>query len=219
MDKSKNISLLANKHAFTLAEVLITLGIIGVVVSLTIPTILGKIQDEEYKTSYKKAYSAISQALQRASHDELTVPLTGEYGRYGAEENFAAMKNYFIITKECSQAQNGCWDIAGEHFRGDSYTVPAFIDNSGMAWKLRKLDSMIGFPVVLVDTNGLKKPNKYGQDRFPFLFNQLAMGSGPLGMPTRIVPYYDFVANDVDGSCPSAAEHPCYNTSWLINKK
>ena len=43
------------KNAFTLAEVLITLGIIGVVAAMTMPTLLNSTQGAQYRTAYKKA--------------------------------------------------------------------------------------------------------------------------------------------------------------------
>ena len=39
------------KNAFTLAEVLITLGIIGIVAAITIPTLINNVQDAQYKTA------------------------------------------------------------------------------------------------------------------------------------------------------------------------
>lgn len=51
------------KSAFTLAEVLITLGIIGVVAAITIPALLNNTQETELKTAWKKEYSVISQAV------------------------------------------------------------------------------------------------------------------------------------------------------------
>lgn len=52
------------KHfGFTLAEVLITLGIIGVVAAMTMPALINQTKGAEYKTAYKKAISAISQAI------------------------------------------------------------------------------------------------------------------------------------------------------------
>lgn len=50
------------KNAFTLAEVLITLGIIGVVAAMTMPTLLNSTQGIQYKTAFKKSLSVISQA-------------------------------------------------------------------------------------------------------------------------------------------------------------
>ena len=53
----------ARKSAFTLAEVLITLGIIGVVAAMTMPTLINSTQGAQYKTAYKKALSVMSQAV------------------------------------------------------------------------------------------------------------------------------------------------------------
>lgn len=51
---------------FTLAEVLITLGIIGVVAAITIPTLMQNSQDKEKITALKKTYSTLSQAFSMA---------------------------------------------------------------------------------------------------------------------------------------------------------
>lgn len=50
-------------NGFTLAEVLITLGIIGVVAAMTMPTLMNSTQGAQYKAAYKKALSAISQGV------------------------------------------------------------------------------------------------------------------------------------------------------------
>ena len=51
------------KFGFTLAEVLITLGIIGVVAALTIPTLMQKTNDAELKAGYKKMISVLNQGI------------------------------------------------------------------------------------------------------------------------------------------------------------
>ena len=51
------------RDGFTLAEVLITLGIIGVVAAMTMPTLMNQTQGAQYKAAYKKALSALSQAV------------------------------------------------------------------------------------------------------------------------------------------------------------
>lgn len=51
------------KFGFTLAEVLITLGIIGVVAAMTIPTLMQRTNDAELKSGYKKMISVVSQAI------------------------------------------------------------------------------------------------------------------------------------------------------------
>uniref|UniRef100_UPI00402818C9 prepilin-type N-terminal cleavage/methylation domain-containing protein n=1 Tax=Candidatus Scatousia sp. TaxID=3085663 RepID=UPI00402818C9 len=51
------------KSAFTLAEVLITLGIIGIVAAMTMPTLIGKYKKKELANRAKVAYSILSQAI------------------------------------------------------------------------------------------------------------------------------------------------------------
>lgn len=55
-----------SKKAFTLAEVLVTLGIIGVVAAMTLPAITAKYEKVETVTRLKRAYSLLNQGLQRA---------------------------------------------------------------------------------------------------------------------------------------------------------
>ena len=57
------------KIAFTLAEVLITLGIIGVVAAMTIPTLISNYQKQALFSQFKKAYANLNQAWKLASVD------------------------------------------------------------------------------------------------------------------------------------------------------
>ena len=61
--------LAAKKAAFTLAEVLITLGIIGVVAALTLPTVIQNYQKQVTVTKLKKAYSILGQVAQKSIAD------------------------------------------------------------------------------------------------------------------------------------------------------
>ena len=56
-------------HAFTLSEVLITLGIIGVVSTLTLPNLTSKYQENKIKTQTKHAYAVISNAYDMMVRD------------------------------------------------------------------------------------------------------------------------------------------------------
>lgn len=75
----RGINLKFNRFAFTLAEVLITLGIIGVVAALTIPTIVEKYQKKVFATRVKQTYNIVSNAL-ISSIQENGVPNTWDYG-------------------------------------------------------------------------------------------------------------------------------------------
>ncbi len=55
--------------SMTLAEILITLGIIGVVATMTIPSLIEKTNDAELKTAWKKEFSILSQATSRIEND------------------------------------------------------------------------------------------------------------------------------------------------------
>ena len=66
-----HMNLLANvKFGFTLAEVLITLGIIGIVAALTIPGLITKCKEMQYRVTYKKVYSSLNQAMKYAQEDD-----------------------------------------------------------------------------------------------------------------------------------------------------
>ena len=69
------------RTAFTLAEVLITLGIIGIVASLTLPNIIYNYQKHVVETRLQKFYSTINQAVRMAEQD------------YGDRENWAQQGN------------------------------------------------------------------------------------------------------------------------------
>ena len=51
------------RSGFTLAEVLITLVIIGVIAAMTIPTLMNNTNSQEYRTGIKKAISMLNQAI------------------------------------------------------------------------------------------------------------------------------------------------------------
>jgi len=53
-------------NAFTLAEVLITLVIIGVVAAMTIPNVIQHYKKQEYSARVKKFYSTMQQVVQKA---------------------------------------------------------------------------------------------------------------------------------------------------------
>ena len=80
---------------FTLAEVLITLGIIGVVAAMTMPTLINSTNGAQYKTAYKKALSVMSQAVAMniALNDyDLSDTISGENPATG--ENGTGLENF-----------------------------------------------------------------------------------------------------------------------------
>lgn len=203
-----------SKKGFTLAEVLITLGIIGIVAEITIPTLYHGFMDQNFKVAYKKSYSVFSQAMLRGYSESNINPYSDVAGKLA---NFNAFKSYFKVAKDCPTTNSDCWSINGEKYGGTypSSDALAFIDASGMAWTLA--DNTIGTGRYLVDTNGSKGPNKYGQDRFPFSYD--ASTGRAFVFPCDYINITDTCAalgnTPATASCPSAASHPCYYQSWI----
>ena len=90
-----------HKNAFTLAEVLITLGIIGIVAAMTMPNLVTNFQKKRAVTQLKATYSILSQAFERAKSDygDMTNWDTGSY--YGQTSNETELfksftEKYFI---------------------------------------------------------------------------------------------------------------------------
>lgn len=164
--------------AFTLAEVLITLGIIGVVAVLTIPAIVQKTQDKETVTAVKKAYSILAQTLNRAVSDNGEInswDLSGASNGVKSLKLEGYLKPYLNITKDCANS-GGCfsskyYQISGiEDGNGDSFAV----SGSPFATAMLADGSYIVFfssgtgGFLIIDINGNKSPNTYGRDTFWF---------------------------------------------------
>ena len=87
------------KNAFTLAEVLITLGVIGIAAAMTLPALIGKWKEKELATRARKAYSIIEQAIQLAQNN---------YGTPGDNAGlFDLDKSSEEVTKEFAKYFNG----------------------------------------------------------------------------------------------------------------
>lgn len=95
------------KKGFTLAEVLITLGIIGVVAALTIPSLIANYQKTQYVAGLKKAYAEITEALKLMANDHGCpgdLKCTGIFISSSPEGNTILgneLKKYFKLAKDC----------------------------------------------------------------------------------------------------------------------
>lgn len=121
---NKNIT--KTKIGFTLAEVLLTLGIIGVVAALTIPHLIQVTQDNEFRNRFKKEYSVLNSAYTRAIQDN-----GGDMkGISMCHQPFLkTMTPYLKIKNICND-----WHAYGENAIGDacfsSYTFKLLNGNS-----------------------------------------------------------------------------------------
>ena len=85
------------KKAFTLAEVLITLGIIGVIAALTLPGLIQGYRKKVTETALKKAYTQLYQALEQAQTDngEAINWNWEDYQTYDRDSAEAFLQEYF----------------------------------------------------------------------------------------------------------------------------
>ena len=152
------------KKAFTLAETLIVITIIGILAVITMPSLTGSLPDRN-KTMFKKAYSIVERTVAEAVNDETLYPFDRErIGFANTDEitipgaNITAKGN----TKFCTIFMNKVNVI------GEPANPCEFETTDGLSWKLPKADFATGTTaVVTVDVNGTdKQPNKRGEDVF-----------------------------------------------------
>ena len=177
------------KNAFTLGEVLITLGIIGIVAAMTLPAIMVKRRNVELESRFKTAYSLISQAVLRMSADNADIAETycskGTNGRMSYEftedfsKYFQTTRLYNSETKNLKTLgyQNNSFKQANgvDNFNQDGHNEGAFFVKNGMmiaasgCWWASSQSKAVDF---IVDTNGVKGPNRFGYDVFYFQINK-----------------------------------------------
>lgn len=174
--------------AFTLAEVLITLGIIGVVASLTIPSLVKTYQKQSYAAAQKKAYAELSQVFKLYMVNEGVMDLS-QTSMFATNNNYDKLneivKKYFKIARPCrdeaNNYDNSC--IITESYLDPSLSsfshtfYPSLFTADGMGFDFVLANSsdckpnykipstMKGVCIYVdVDINGPKPPNKWGRD-------------------------------------------------------
>ena len=168
-------------QGFTLAEVLITLGIIGVVAALTLPALINDKQNKELEAKYKKVYSVMQQALLKMSYDE-GQEITKE--NYNSPTKFLNIyRKYFIQYIPCSKGRCDGYSVAesGQNlskiyktFNGKASIDSSYFDDTNTVIadgiEIMTNGDYITYGINLtVDINGHKtKPNKWGYDLFTF---------------------------------------------------
>lgn len=171
-----------SRAAFTLAEVLITLGIIGIVAAMTLPTLINKHQKKVLQTAFITSYSLLGQAINglkadtglSSVYDYYVVYDTtrGYYMRSEFERDFAKRLK-FVNFSSSMQPKYRTYDGSKEiSVDASSYVIGDFKHAlaNGALLKFTINGSLDGQSISLtVDTNGLKPPNRYGFDVFTFL--------------------------------------------------
>lgn len=221
--------------AFTLAETLIVIGVIGIVAALTLPNLNSSTGDKEKVTKVKKIYSSISEAFDRAQaiygdYDTWFLDLQGDDDNAKRAERFAKRITEFMkLSKDCGFG-TGCF-ASNSSFEKDtsSYKV---ITADGMSISFRQP----WYTDIFVDIDG---PNKgkcsNGYDIFEFeifddidyvialnsdrysgpsasecLFQMRACASGWIIQNENL----DYLKADSNGKC---LENPSITLNWTTN--
>ncbi len=156
------------RNAFTLAEVLITLGIIGIVSAMTLPTIIANGKKQETVSRLKKFNSMMLQAILLSQNDN------GPSEYWQKESMPTNDDGSYDEIKGSMQAE----EFFNKYFA--SYIKYIRLDSSDECNPKLRLVFNDGSTACLkngayfdlrYDVNGAKKPNKGGYDRFYFSFH------------------------------------------------
>lgn len=209
-------------RAFTLAETLITLGIIGVVAAITIPNLINNYQKHVIETTLKEDYSILQQAMKFTEYDDVALELSFPDNVTGAKKWFETYLAPHLKYSQICYNQAGCW-----HNKGFTKTITgakALADNKSVGigigtitvrlmngsnlcidgWDAKDMDRYFGIKVtnpslvVYIDANGNKPPNVIGKDIYVVAFTE--DGLVPAGQNTTVETINDNCKKDASGS-------------------
>lgn len=142
----------SQRAAFTLAEVLITLGIIGVVAAITMPTLIQNHRKHEIETRLKKVYSTMNQAIEMSiANDSWTPKQSGESDLQYWERALLPYLDGVKVNR--SKRTHPYWKNSW---------VPVELKDGSVFYLA---STFIGY-----DVNGAAGPNKGGIDMFRFRY-------------------------------------------------
>ena len=229
MNKEFKINLSQLKQvAFTLAETLIVMGIIGVVAALTLPNLNSSTGEKEKVAKVKKIYSNLEDALGRAQavygpFDEWCVNYSGSC----RSRMFDRVTEFMKTSKVCNNisscpelvfAANG--NSAGDRVDNFDYKTHSVILSDGTTIGFNRYQN-IGS--IMIDIDGTNKGvNIEGKDVFKITYDNNGLsGSQPSDAPepyednghiyfdseyalSWIISYgnMDYIKVDSDGKCP-----------------
>lgn len=186
--------------AFTLVEVLITLAIIGIVATLTLPRLISNITSRSYATQIKN----FSAQIQQLATDQLVNHRTNTLFNtdFTSAARFVTNDN-FVITKFCNDdtALTDCWKTSAnvsssrrvryKSIYSNNVTVSSISTGTGVSailkngilfryFPVENNDNAIGY--FTVDVNGVDGPNIVGKDLFGFYVTPRGQIVDPTGI-------------------------------------
>lgn len=192
-----------NRLAFTLAEVLITLGIIGIIAAMTIPSLIQKKTNRELQTALQKNYSVLQSALEKANeeHGETLKP-----SNIGERKLKSILMPQLKYSKDCNH--NSCIPTYRDGTDYKTYNKKQalnvnlfddgqFILNDGSMYLIE--NQGYNSIYITIDVNGInKKPNLWGHDLFTFQLtnNGKLLPMGALGTTYHANRYCSYTSED-----------------------
>ncbi len=169
------------RKGFTLAEVLITLGIIGVVAALTIPTLISNYQEKQTLTKLQKTYSTLKNALElgKVEHGDYDtwswnqIPVTNAerikyfWETYGFP-NLKVVKKCFPVSDECVDTM---YFLSGTSISNSSTRGAFILEDGTSVYTWASSGDFFPHIFIFVDLNGRNKPNIVGKDIFVMYFS------------------------------------------------
>jgi len=187
------------KKAFTLAEILITLGVIGIVAAMTIPNLIQKNFERTTIAKLRETQSLLSQAVRMAEEEYGNVEGWGLTGQNTASANiiYGNLKPFLKIGVNCGTLDSNEICVTKGNYlqlsgathgtywnRTDCYKI-RLLNGSTIFWKgPQDAHRIITF---WIDVNGKKLPNTYGKDLFVFSYENQSIR--PLGAPDSDSPW------------------------------
>ncbi|MBR2525288.1 type II secretion system protein [bacterium] len=180
--------------AFTLAETLIVIGVIGIVSALTLPNLNSSTGDKERVAKVKKIYQNLQDAFGRA--EAVYVPFeewfkSSDDSRQRTIRTGERISEFMKISKICGIESNGCFKNANYHRlnnseternieTNDKYYKLILADGSSVAISAARDEEVDATLSIFVDIDGFKGPHTFGKDLFVFGYveNQGVMPSG-----------------------------------------
>ena len=174
------------KAAFTLAEVLITLGIIGIVAALTMPMLMNDVRNKELEANFKKKSAEVQNALQMVQHTEgmtiygnITNNLAYNANGYNVTIKDVLLKQFKepakledrheILSNRVNGVPHSYKDYSGTaafpHRELDDGTI---IVNKEFFIFINNNNHLLTNQRLWVDVNGFRGPNRHGYDLFQF---------------------------------------------------
>ncbi len=166
---------------------MITIGIIGIVAAFTMPVLINQTKKKELQVAFKTTYSELNQAAKLYYvHEGISFP--EDYTtRHQADGNLTStIKKLMKYFHGGSQYSSSYWGNEEEVLSYDIYILNNkekndgticnntgyWTNNSGKIYSFNDpaTDTLTNGPIICVDTNGQKKPNRYGYDVFLFMF-------------------------------------------------